>query len=155
MPNGTTSAGSCAVSYKASGGLIITLPADALLADDEALTQQKAILMTTEIGQLLNTIGMYLHCYVVVTKADMVNGFNEYVMGINDDLRSQIFGWINGNSEARYDAGEFREFWDGLIARLHAGCEKSMLSRKSRTKLSALSTHGNHGKNYFSFLQTV
>lgn len=120
-------------------GLIITLPADALLADDEALTQQKAILMTTEIGQLLHTIGMYLPCYVVVTKADMVNGFNEYVMGINDDLRSQIFGWINGNSEARYDAGEFREFWDGLIARLHAGCEKSMLSRNVATKLSALS----------------
>ncbi len=120
-------------------GLIITLPADALLADDEALTQQKAILMTTEIGQLLHTIGMYLPCYVVVTKTDMVNGFNEYMMSINDDLRSQIFGWINGHSEAKYDAAEFREFWDGLIARLHAGCEKSMLSRNVATKLSALS----------------
>lgn len=120
-------------------GLIITLPADALLADDEALTQQKAILMTTEIGQLLHTIGMYLPCYVVVTKTDMVNGFNEYVMGINDDLRSQIFGWINDNAEANYDAAEFRKFWDGLIARLHAGCEKSMLSRNVATKLSALS----------------
>ena len=118
-------------------GLIVTIPADALLADDEALTQQKAILMTTEIGQLLHTIGMHLPCYVVVTKTDMINGFSEYVMGINDDLRSQIFGWVN-DTPARYSAEKFKTFWDGLIDRLRAGCEKSMLSRNVATKLSAM-----------------
>lgn len=124
-------------SKKPLDGLIITIPADALLADDEALTQQKAILMTTEIGQLLHTIGMYLPCYVVVTKTDMVNGFSEYVMSVNDDLRSQIFGWINENP-AQYSVEKFKTFWDGLVDRLHAGCEKSMLSRNVATKLSAL-----------------
>ncbi len=118
-------------------GLIVTIPADALLADDEALTQQKAILMTTEIGQLLHTIGMHLPCYVVVTKTDMVNGFSEYVMGISDDLRSQIFGWVN-DAPAKYNAEKFKAFWDGLIDRLRAGCEKSMLSRNVATKLSAM-----------------
>lgn len=118
-------------------GIVITIPADALLADDETLSQQKAVLMTTEIGQLLHTVGMNLPCYVVVTKTDMINGFNEYVMGINEDLRTQIFGWVN--EDGVYKAETFKTFWDGLIARLRAGCEKSMLSKNVATKLSTLS----------------
>lgn len=115
-------------------GIIITIPADALLADDEALSQQKAILMTTEIGQLLHTVGMRLPCYVVVTKTDMVNGFDEYVLSMNDDLRTQIFGWANDG--AGYSAQAFKTFWDGLIDRLRSGCAKSMLSRNVAAKLS-------------------
>ena len=118
-------------------GIIITIPADALLADDDALAQQKAVLMTTEVGQLLHTVGMNLPCYVVVTKTDMINGFDEYVMGINEDLRSQIFGWLN--EDGVYKADSFKTFWDNLIARLHAGCERSMLSKNVATKLSTLS----------------
>ena len=118
-------------------GIIITIPADALLADDETLTQQKAVLMTTEIGQLLNTVGMNLPCYVVVTKTDMINGFDEYVMGINEDLRSQIFGWVN--EDGFYKADSFKDFWEKMIVRLRAGCEKSMLSKNVATKLSTLS----------------
>ncbi|MBR4126287.1 MAG: hypothetical protein IKR09_01755 [Alphaproteobacteria bacterium] len=118
-------------------GIIITIPADALLADDEALSQQKAVLMTTEIGQLLHTVGMNLPCYVVITKTDMVNGFDEYVMGINEDLRTQIFGWIN--EDGAYQAGSFKTFWENLITRLRSGCEKSMLSKNVATKLSTLS----------------
>lgn len=118
-------------------GIIITIPADALLADDEVLTQQKAVLITTEIGQLLHTVGMNLPCYIVVTKTDMINGFDEYVMGINEELRSQIFGWVN--EKGLYKEEAFKQFWEDLIARLHAGCEKSMLSRNVATKLSTLS----------------
>lgn len=118
-------------------GIIITIPADALLADDEALTQQKAVLMTTEIGQLLHTVGMNLPCYVIVTKTDMINGFDEYVMGINEDLRSQIFGWVN--EDGFYKADTFKEFWEKMIVRLRSGCEKSMLSKNVATKLSTLS----------------
>ncbi|MBO4643445.1 MAG: hypothetical protein J5716_02425 [Alphaproteobacteria bacterium] len=118
-------------------GLIITIPADALLADDEALSQQKAVLMTTEVGQLLHTVGMNLPCYVVVTKTDMINGFDEYVMGINEDLRFQIFGWVN--EDGVYKADSFKTFWENLILRLRSGCEKSMLSKNVATKLSTLS----------------
>lgn len=118
-------------------GVIITIPADALLADDEALSQQKAVLMTTEVGQLLHTVGMNLPCYIVVTKTDMINGFDEYVMGINEELRFQIFGWVN--EDGVYKADSFKTFWENLIHRLRAGCEKSMLSKNVATKLSTLS----------------
>ena len=118
-------------------GIIITIPADALLADDDALSQQKAVLMTTEIGQLLHTVGMNLPCYVVVTKTDMINGFDDYAMGINEDLRAQIFGWVNENGV--YKSDSFKTFWEKLIVRLRSGCEKSMLSKNVATKLSTLS----------------
>lgn len=117
-------------------GIIITIPADALMADKETLAQQKAMLMTSELGQLLTILGMYLPCYVVVTKLDMVNGFREYVMGMNDDIRTQIFGWFNQEKTAHYSESKFKEFWTNLIERLYAGCEKSMLVKNTAPKVT-------------------
>ncbi|MDR3173946.1 MAG: hypothetical protein LBU19_06840, partial [Treponema sp.] len=60
---------------KVLDGVIITIPADTLLADDDNLSSKKAILMANELGKLLRRSGMRLPCYVVVTKLDMVSGF--------------------------------------------------------------------------------
>ncbi|MCQ2914195.1 MAG: type VI secretion system protein [Alphaproteobacteria bacterium] len=117
-------------------GVILTIPADALLADDDGLTQQKAVLMSTELGQLLHTLGMYMPCYVVVTKTDMVNGFSEYMMSIAEDLRSQIFGWVNDDPKARYDVDKFNIFWKDLLYRLRKGCAKNMISKNVTSRLT-------------------
>ncbi|MDR2483772.1 MAG: hypothetical protein LBD55_00045 [Treponema sp.] len=115
-------------------GAILTIPADALLADDEALTDKKAILMAHELGQLLQISGMYLPCYVVVTKLDMIHGFREYTKGITGDLRHQIVGYENNGS--LYDMERFKQFWDALVQRLWSGA-KQMLCMDSIVTLTA------------------
>ncbi|MDR2104447.1 MAG: hypothetical protein LBP51_01690, partial [Deferribacteraceae bacterium] len=107
-------------------GIILTVPADALMADKEALCQQKAILMATELARLVNSMGICLPCYLAVTKLDMVNGFKEYTAGIAGELRHQIFGFEN--LSGAYSAAAFRDFWDALVERLRQGSLKSMLS---------------------------
>ncbi|MDR2068333.1 MAG: hypothetical protein LBP71_00505, partial [Spirochaetaceae bacterium] len=115
-------------------GVILTIPADALLADDEDLTRKKATIMANELAHLLDASGMRLPCYVVVTKLDMVNGFREYALGLPGDLRHQILGYEN--KTASYRAEDFKEFWNTLVQRLRSGYKKSMISRELQLRLS-------------------
>jgi hypothetical protein len=103
-------------------GLIITIPADALLADDETLSSNKAILMANELNSLLLNSGMNLPCYVMVTKLDMVNGFRDYTKFIEGDLRHQIFGFEN--AAKHYNKEKFDEFWEKMNERLGAGAKQ-------------------------------
>jgi hypothetical protein len=108
-------------------GVILTIPADALLSDDSDLTRKKAILMANELARLLNYSGMRLPCSVVVTKLDTVEGFREYVSGLSGDLRCQILGFDNDG--AVYDKGKFKGLWDALVERFRSGYKKSMMTR--------------------------
>ncbi|MDR1637117.1 MAG: hypothetical protein LBR93_07245 [Treponema sp.] len=119
-------------------GIILTIPADAILADDDVLSQKKAILMATELSQLFHTLGMYLPCQVVVTKLDMVDGFREYIMTLPEEMRHQILGF--SNNTRLYSTDRFRTFWDALLQRLRIGCKKSMISHELGQRLSGLSS---------------
>ncbi|MDR3173274.1 MAG: hypothetical protein LBU19_03400, partial [Treponema sp.] len=118
-------------------GVILAIPADALLADDGDLTRKKATLMANELAHLLDASGMRLPCYVVVTKLDMVNGFREYALGLSGELRHQILGYEN--KTVFYRAEDFKGFWQSLIARLRSGCKKTMISRELQLRVSGAS----------------
>ncbi|MDR3334667.1 MAG: hypothetical protein LBT13_07265 [Treponema sp.] len=107
---------------KPLNGIILTIPADALLADSDSLSHKKAVLMANELGYLLHASGMSLPCYVIVTKLDMVNGFREYTGGIRGELRHQILGFENGSS--LYEEEPFKVFWEGLLERLRLGAKQ-------------------------------
>ena len=91
-------------------GIIITLPVDALLADNETLSRQKAMLISSELSRLLYGIGMQLPCYLIVTKLDMLCGCREYFANLDAEMRSQFFGWINPDSAGRYSGEEISSF---------------------------------------------
>ncbi|MDR3116093.1 MAG: hypothetical protein LBU25_11315 [Treponema sp.] len=115
-------------------GVILTIPADALLADDGDLTRKKATLMANELAHLLDTSGMRLPCYVVVTKLDMVNGFREYALELAGELRHQILGYENQTTS--YHSEDFQAFWKNLLQRLRSGYKKRMNSRDLHLRLS-------------------
>ncbi|MDR1986064.1 MAG: hypothetical protein LBP88_03705 [Treponema sp.] len=115
-------------------GVILTVPADALLADDSDLTRKKATLMANELAHLLNASGMRLPCYMVVTKLDMVNGFREYALELSGELRHQILGYENKTST--YQSDDFKQFWNNLMQRLRSGYKKSMNSRDLHLRIS-------------------
>jgi hypothetical protein len=130
-------------------GVILTIPADALLADSGDLTRKKAALMANELAHLLDSTGMRLPCYVVVTKLDMVNGFREYALGLSGELRRQILGYEN--KTAAYRAEDFKQFWNTLLTRFRSGCKKSMDSRDLRLRLSGASNRMDIAGKLFLF----
>jgi hypothetical protein len=103
-------------------GIIITVPTDALLADDANLSSKKAILMANELSKLLRESGMRLPCYFVVTKLDMVSGFKEYAEAFTGNLRHQILGFESDSNQ--FNEAVFKQFWEKLCERLHSGAKQ-------------------------------
>ncbi len=102
-------------------GIILAIPADALLADDEILTKQKAQLIGAEMYQLLHTVGMNLPCHVVITKMDMLLGFREYFATISEENKSSVFGWYNLDEKGEYSQVNFDEYWTNTEDNLREG----------------------------------
>ncbi|MDR3302722.1 MAG: hypothetical protein LBT01_09400 [Spirochaetaceae bacterium] len=119
---------------KPLNGIILTIPADALLADRDSLARKKAILMANELSYLLKTSGMRLPCYVIVTKLDMINGFREFARAIKGDLAHQCIAYKN--ETAMYDKEAFKPFWAELVDRLVLG-SRQMFSRNVDTFYNA------------------
>jgi hypothetical protein len=107
-------------------GIILTIPADALLADEHEMPGRKAVLMANELATLLRASGMKLPVYVLVTKLDMVDGFKETSRHLGGELRHQILGWAP--PQGAYMEAEFNIFWESLITKLHDGAMRMMSS---------------------------
>ncbi|MDR1468078.1 MAG: hypothetical protein LBT00_02160 [Spirochaetaceae bacterium] len=115
-------------------GIIVTIPADALLADSADLSSHKAILMARELHDLLHNCGMNLPCYVIVTKLDLVNGFQEYAKFLEGDMRHQILGF--SNNAKFYSSQKFEEFWAALRERLVDGAKQLLTENARRSEQS-------------------
>ncbi|MCQ2379716.1 MAG: hypothetical protein MJ025_02170 [Victivallaceae bacterium] len=103
-------------------GIVLTIPADALLLDDEKLTKQKAAIIGAELDSLLLRTGMNLPCYVVVTKLDMLRGFSEYFSRVKqEDGFDYLFGWNNDRADGTFVVSEFAGFWKKLLDMLRGG----------------------------------
>ncbi|MDR2630373.1 MAG: hypothetical protein LBC60_05575 [Spirochaetaceae bacterium] len=133
-------------------GIIITIPADALLVDDDNLTSHKAILMANELSSLLQNCGMFLPCYVVITKLDMVNGFHEYAEFIRGDLRHQILGFEN--TTKWYNQEKFDEFWQLLNERLTSGA-KQLIAENTRRYASHPEARMDTAAKIWTFADTL
>lgn len=106
-------------------GIILTIPADALMTDDAALTREKASIIGNELQHLLKVTGMNVPCHVVVTKLDMILGFREYFFWLDDTEASAPFGWQNPEPGALFDEHKFEAWFDTLDGRLR----ESMMAR--------------------------
>ena len=108
-------------------GVILVIPADALIADDETLTKRKASLISSELDALLARVGMNLPCHVVISKADMLLGFREYFSALNEEQSWKIFGWQNPSEDGKFRADGFRAYWTGMTEKLRAGSFAPMM----------------------------
>jgi type VI secretion system protein ImpL len=73
-------------------GIIITLPADMLLSESVDLEKQSKEIFE-RIFKFQHEVNFHLPLYLVITKTDIIPGFNEFVSLLNDDAKQQIFGW--------------------------------------------------------------
>ncbi len=118
-------------------GVILTISADSLLADDKQLTMRKAQLISDELVRLTGTIRMHIPVYIVITKLDMIVGFREYFQSLSDEAKDQIFGFQPLNNSGQFESSDFNTFFDVLQERLQDGVVK-LMGNKSVMELSYL-----------------
>lgn len=119
---------------KPLSGVVLTIPADALIADDRELTIKKANLIASELHKLSSTVCMNLPCKVVITKCDCVVGFREYFSSFSDEMREQVLGLDLSNDDGFYDEELFYNSWSNFIERLKSGAVSLLSSREVSDK---------------------
>ena len=99
-------------------GLVLALPADALLRDDAALRDRKISLIAEEMRALVHVTGAYCPVWVVVTKCDMLPGFSEFCSLLDNAECEQALGWYNRNPRSSFDPAASGTAFDALVERL-------------------------------------
>ncbi len=73
-------------------GIIVTVPADIFISETSNIEKQ-AREMFDRIFQFQHDVNFKLPIYFIVTKADRIFGFQEFVHLLKEDTKQQIFGW--------------------------------------------------------------
>ncbi|SDT88509.1 type VI secretion system membrane subunit TssM [Halopseudomonas salegens] len=120
-------------------GAILTISIQDLLGEDAEGRAQHMKRLRARLNELNSGLGIVLPVYVLVTKADLLGGFNEYFSALNREERAQVWGFTlpcNDNGRVADKAELLREM-DQLTKRLHDDLPKLMLhenelSRRAR-----------------------
>ena len=78
-------------------GLIVTIPADKLLAGDLASLEDDAKSIRRRIDELMRVLGVKFPVYVLVTKCDLIQGMTKFTEKLPDKTHDQPMGFINEN----------------------------------------------------------
>lgn len=115
---------------KPLSGVILTIPADALIADDRELTVKKANLIASELHKLSSVLCMNLPCRLVITKSDCILGFREFFSNLSQSQREQVVGINLANEDGFYSQEDFLAKWADFVSRLKNGAVSLMSSKE-------------------------
>ncbi len=101
-------------------GVILTIPADALLLDSPELRDRKIALIAEEMRALSHATGASCPVWVVVTKCDEVEGFSEFCALLSEQDCEQALGWANPAPDTPIDPAAAATAFDDIVERLKA-----------------------------------
>lgn len=102
-------------------GVVVAIPANALLNDSSETRNQKSTMLRERLRQLAQSLGVRFPVYLLITKTDLVAGFSEFFDEFKQDvpLRKQMIGWSRpGEFQQPYDPATFGDAFDGVYQRL-------------------------------------
>ena len=77
-------------------GLVLVIPADSIIRDSADQIQEKGGRIARQLDLIQRTLGVRFPVFILITKADLVNGFREFFDQLTDpQLQHQILGWSN------------------------------------------------------------
>lgn len=90
-------------------GVIVTLSVQELLGSNEAERTQLSHLIGLRLGELCEALSIRFPVYVLITKADLLAGFNEFFGAMTREEREQVWGFTypydeKENGPGRVDA---------------------------------------------------
>jgi hypothetical protein len=132
-------------------GFILAIPADSLIRDDVAAIEEKASHIAEQITLVQNMLGVRFPVFIIVTKADFIPGFREFVENVTDPrLQQQMLGWSNPRGlDEPFAPEQVDSYLDGVIQKLNKRRLTYMLDprpsgKKRLDDLDALFTFPNH-----------
>ncbi|MDR6775015.1 type VI secretion system membrane subunit TssM [Azospirillum sp. BE72] len=102
-----------------ANGVLLTLSLPDLAAWDEAERRNHAILIRQRLNELRVQLGLRLPVYLLLTKADLLDGFTTFFDPLDREARSQVWGLtLPAEERAEGPLPVFRDLYAGLVRRL-------------------------------------
>lgn len=98
-------------------GVLVTLSVQELLSGGDAERERLARLIGLRLAELCEGLSIKFPVYVLVTKTDLLSGFNEFFGNMNREERAQVWGFTNPyvEGQAQDDPGlQFKKEFDAL-----------------------------------------
>ncbi|KAA0574180.1 type VI secretion system membrane subunit TssM [Azospirillum sp. B21] len=106
-----------------ANGVLLTLSLPDLAAWDEVERRNHAILIRQRLNELRVQLGLRLPVYLLLTKADLLDGFTTFFDPLDREARSQVWGLTLPSDERAAKSAVsplpvFRDLYAGLVRRL-------------------------------------
>lgn len=104
-------------------GAIVAISITELLTQSDTERQEHAHLIKQRLQELYKNLGIQFPVYLIVTKTDLIAGFNEYFDNLSKTDREQIWGMTfpaSENYESQFNIQYFKEEFDALLRRLNS-----------------------------------
>lgn len=112
--------------YCPVNGVIVVIPADALLREDRAAIERNAKALSDRLAQVQRRLAICFPVYVMVTKCDLIYGFTQFFDQLPPNQQVEMFGWSNAENAPGYDSQNFERAFDEILARIHHTRLKSL-----------------------------
>lgn len=120
-------------SQKPLNGLIVAVSVPDIIDANEMQIESMGKKLRARIDEVMTKLGMILPVYVLVTKCDLVAGFNEFFADLRKSDRAQALGaTIPLAADRRDPAGIFGREFDSLVQHLHGRGMKRLASERDR-----------------------
>lgn len=103
-------------------GVIVTLSVQELLSSNEAERTRLAKTIGMRLGELCEELAIKFPVYVLVTKADLLAGFNEFFGPMSREERAQVWGFTQKYEERLATGNPAEQFlaeFDALVAQIN------------------------------------
>lgn len=79
-------------------GMLLVIPADSLIKDSANDIERKGGKIAQQLDNIQRALGVRFPVYIVISKADRINGFREFFEDLTDPVtQMQMMGWTNPN----------------------------------------------------------
>lgn len=79
-------------------GMLLVIPADSLIKDTANDIDRKGSKIAQQLDQIQRALGVRFPVYILISKADRINGFREFFDELTDPVAAmQMMGWSNPN----------------------------------------------------------
>ena len=90
-------------------GVIVTLPADAVISRPFEKLKEEAAQLRERVDEMVQVLGVKFPVYLVVSKSDLIPGFDDLFGALPDQTKGQALGHVNSDAMNNSDAGRFFE----------------------------------------------
>lgn len=127
-------------------GVIVTLSVHELLSSSETEREQLAHLIGLRLGELCEELTIRFPVYVLVTKTDLLAGFNEFFGAMTREERAQVWGFTypyeemrgEGKNDSQTPNALFGGEFDALIAQINRLLPQRLMSEPDLARRSLL-----------------